>query len=209
MHADDAPHGQPHPVLPFQQEVPAQCDADHNPGRNHHGAAAVTTTNGSGPFAMARPLQLAQSALERMTTVQTVPLATQRPCGITQHPPTAHVTSKATCSIRAGEPCAGISSTPTDVLVKDITTNVQVVETPTMEPKDAPSISMLPACLLSRAVTPYDADSWRDMLIMFNVSHKYPDLIEQLMHGFHVRAPTITQSFTPPNNPSIDRKSVV
>ena len=160
MHADDAPHGQPHPMLPFRREVPVQCDADHNPGRNHHGAAATTTTNGSNPFTMERPLQLAQSALECMMSIQTVPPAMRHPCGITQHPPTAHTTSKATCSIRAGKPCAGISSAPTDVPVKDITTNVQVVGTPTTEPKDAPSISVLPARLLSRAVTPYNTDSW-------------------------------------------------
>ena len=38
--------------------------------------------------------------------------------------------------------------------------NVQVAEMPTAEHKNAPFISALLACLLSRAVTPYDTDSW-------------------------------------------------
>ena len=67
--------------------------------------------------------------------------------------------------------------------------NVQVVEAPTTEPKNAPFISVLPARLLSRAITPYDTDTWQDMLIMFNLSHKYPNLIEQLMHGFRIWPP--------------------
>ena len=204
IHVDDAPHGLLHPAPRVLREVPAQCDPDHNPERNHHGAAAAMTANGGDPFVMPRPHQSAQSVSERTKSVQIVPPATRRPCGITRRPPTAHATSKAACSIRVGEPCAGTSSAPADVRAKDITTNVQVAETPTTEHKNAPSVSALLARLPSRAVTPYDTDGWRDLLIKYNLSHKYPDLLEQLMHGFHVWAPTITRSFMPPNNPSIN-----
>lgn len=127
-----------------------------------------------------------------------------RPCGIIQHPPTVHATRKDACSTRADKSFAGISNTPVDAQAKGTTTNVQVVETPTTEPRNAPSVSALPARLLSRAITPYNADGWQDLLIELNLSHKHPALLEQLMHGFCVRAPIITQSFTPPNNPSIN-----
>jgi hypothetical protein len=50
---------------------------------------------------------------------------------------------------------------------------------------------------------PYNANGWQDLLIEFNLSHKHLTLLEQLMRGFHVHAPTMTWSFTPPNNPSI------
>jgi hypothetical protein len=81
--------------------------------------------------------------------------------------------------------------------------SAQAVEMPITEPTSAPSVSALLARLLSKALTPYNADGWRDLLIEFDLLHKHPTLLEQLMHGFHVRAPTITRSFTPLNNPSI------
>ena len=52
-------------------------------------------------------------------------------------------------------------------------------------------------------MTPYNTDRWNDLLILLNIAHKYPKLIDQLIHGFHVWAPAITHSFIPPNNPSI------
>ena len=91
-----------------------------------------------------------------------------------------------------------------DVQVKDITMNVLAAVTPTTVPKNAPAISMLSARLRSRAVMPYNANGWTDLLISLNITHKYPNLPNQLIHGFHMHMPTITHSFTPANNPSIN-----
>ena len=72
-----------------------------------------------------------------------------------------------------------------------------------MEPKTALADSMLSACQQSRALTPYKVNGWSELLIVLNISHKHPNSIDQLMHSFLARAPTITCSFTPPNNSSI------
>ena len=66
--------------------------------------------------------------------------------------------------------------------------NVLAAVTPTTVPKNAPAISMLSARLQSRAVMPYNANGWTN----------------QLIHGFHTHMLTITHSFTPANNPSIN-----
>ena len=113
-------------------------------------------------------------------------------------------TSKAGCSTRAAALSAGTSSVPMDVQVKDITMNVLAAAMPTTVPKNAPTISMLSARLRSRAMMPYNANGWTDLLISLNITHKYPNLPNQLIHGFHMHMPTITHSFTPANNPSIN-----
>ena len=203
-HVAGDPRGPPHPASQAPQGARAQCATGRSPERGHLGAAAVTITNGGALFATRRPCPPAQSASERTKSAPIVPPATRRPCGIIQHLPTVHATSKDACSIRVDEASVGIFNAPVDARAKGTITNAQAAETPTTEPRNAPSASALPARLLSRALTPYNADGWRDMLIKFNLSHKHPALLEQLMHGFRVQAPTITRTFTPPNNPSID-----
>ena len=132
------------------------------------------------------------------------PPATSRPSGTTPGLPTVLGTNKDASSTRAGVHFAGISSNPVAVQVKDTTMSVPAVATPAMEPKTAPAVNTLLTCLQSRVQTPYNADGRRESLIASDLIHKYPTLIEQLIHGFRVCAPTITQSFTPPNNPSIN-----
>jgi hypothetical protein len=139
-----------------------------------------------------------------MKPVQIVPPVMYRHYGTTRRRPTARAINKDICSTRAGESSAGTSNGPGAVQAKGTTTNVQAVETPTTEPRNVPSASALSVRLRSRALTPYKADGWHEMLIRFRLSHKHPALLEQLMHGFRVQAPTITRSFTPPNNPSIN-----
>jgi hypothetical protein len=139
-----------------------------------------------------------------MKPVQIVPPVMYRHYGTTRRQPTARAINKDICSTRAGKSSAGTSNGPGAVQAKGTTTNVQAVETPTMEPRNVPSASALSVRLRSRALTPYKADGWHEMLIRFRLSHKHPALLEQLMHGFRVQAPTITHSFTPPNNPSIN-----
>ena len=125
-------------------------------------------------------------------TALTAPPATYRPSGTTPGPPTALGTNKDASSTRAGMHFAGIFSDPVAVQVKDTTMSVPAVATPAMEPKTAPAVNTLLTRLQSRAQTPYNADGWRELLIASDLVHKYPTLIEQLIHGFRVRAPTIT-----------------
>ena len=125
------------------------------------------------------------------------------PYGTTPAPPTAPMTSKAICSTRVGEPSAGTSSAPEDAQARATTMNAQGVVTPPMELRNAPIVSALWACPQSRALTPYNAEGWQDLLITLNIAHKFPTLVDQLMHSFCMLAPNITRSFTPPNNPLI------
>ena len=89
-----------------------------------------------------------------------------------------------------------------DAQAKGTTTNAQAVVAPLMELKDAPTANKLQACLQSRALMPYKAKAWYDLLIDLGICHKHPTIIEQLTNGFCATAPTITQSFTPSNDTS-------
>ena len=187
-----------------QPEALAQYVAGHNPERGHHGTAIAMTTNSSAPFITPRLPQSAQNALEGMKIALIAQFVMRHPSGTIQELPTAHMTSKDACSTRADESSAGTSNGLVGAWAKDTTTSAQVAETPTMKPKIAPAASILLARCQSKALTPYDADGWRDLLIAFNLLNKYPTLLEQIIHSFRVHAPIITQSFTPPNNPSIN-----
>ena len=138
-----------------------------------------------------------------MRTALTIPPATCHPSGTTQVQLTACVTSKGGCSTKVAKPCVGTSNVPVAALDKAITMSAQVAVMLTTEPKTALADSMWSACRQSRALTPYNVNGWRELLIALNISHKHPNLIDQLMHSFLAWAPTITCSFTPPNNPSI------
>ena len=92
--------------------------------------------------------------------------------------------SKSACSTRVDESSVGTSNAPADARAKVTTTSAQAVEMPITEHRSASSVSTLPARLLSKALTPYNADGWRDLLIEFHLSHKHPTLLDQLMHGF-------------------------
>jgi hypothetical protein len=203
-HAVGDSHGLPHPVLQAWQGVRGQYAAGCSPGRGHHGAAGATKPNGVVLFTTTNPHRPAQSVSEPTKPIQIVPPVTYRHYGTTRRRLTARAINKDVCSTRAGESSAGTSNGPGAVQAKGTTTNIQAAETPTTEPRNVPSASALSVCLRSRALTPYKADGWHEMLIRFRLSHKHPALLEQLMHGFRVWAPTITRSFTPPNNPSIN-----
>ena len=51
--------------------------------------------------------------------------------------------------------------------------------------------------------TPYIASTWENALQQANLTASYPHLVNGLHHGFYVGVPTITGTFTPPNNPTI------
>ena len=143
--------------------------------------------NISGPFATQRPPLSVQSVLGGMMTALTAPPATYCPSGTTPGPPTALGTNKDASSTRVGVHFAGIFSNPVAVQVKDTTMSVPAAVTPAMEPKTAPAINTLLTRLQSRVQTPYNADGWWELLIASDLVHKYPTLIEQLIHGFRVQ----------------------
>ena len=153
---------------------------------------------------MANPRLFAPSASDSTRITPIAPSATSHPFGTTPDLLTAPGTSKASYSTRAATLSAGTSSVSVDVQVKDITMNVLTAMMSTTVPKNAPAVSVLSACLRSRTVMPYNANGWTNLLISLNIAHKYPDLPNQLIHGFHTCTPTITCSFTPANNPSIN-----
>ena len=160
-------------------------------------------TSGAGPFTTTESRWSAPSALGGTKITPITPPATCPCSGTTQDPHTAPVTSKDICSTKAAMSSAGISSTLTVAQVKGMCMSAPAAAIQLMEPKTAPATSVLSACLLSRAVMLYNAGSWNDLLITLNIVHKYLNLTDQLRHGFHVQAPLITCTFTPPNNPSI------
>ena len=178
-----AHHGQDLHTSP-QPEALAQYVAGHNPERGHHGTAIAMTTNGSAPFITPRLPQSAQNASEGMKIALIAQFVMHHPSGTIQKLPIAHMTSKDACSTRADKSSAGTSNGLMGAWAKDTTTSAWVVETPTMEPKIAPATSILLAHRQSKALTPYNADSWRDLLIAFNLLNKYPMLLKQIIHGF-------------------------
>jgi len=81
--------------------------------------------------------------------------------------------------------------------------NAPGVVTPTMVCRDAPAANQLFQHRRTEAVTPYRVDGWQSLLSKYGLDRKYTSIVDQLHHGFSVRAPIIARSFTPPNNPSI------
>jgi hypothetical protein len=141
------PRGPLHPTLQVQQEAHTQYAIGHSPGENHHGAAAATTASDATLFAMLRHCRPAKSALEPTRSALTTPPAMCCPCGTTQHPLTANMTSKDVCSIRVDKSFVGTSNDPADAQAKATTTSAWVVEMPTMEPRSAPpSVHYQHAC---------------------------------------------------------------
>ena len=157
----------------------------------------------AGPFATTESRWSAPSVLGGTKIALITPSATCPHSGTTQDPHTVPVTSKDVCSTKAAVSSTGISSTLAVAQVKGTCMSAPAAATQLMESKTAPAASVLSARLLSRAIMPYNTGSWNDLLITLNIIHKYPNLTDQLRHGFRVRAPSITRTFTPPNNPSI------
>ena len=104
---------------------------------------------------------------------------------------------------RADRPCVGTSNAPADALARTTFTNALGVVILTMALKGAPAANQLLQRRRTKAVTPYRVDGWRNLLSKYGLDRKYPFIVDQLSHGFTVRAPIVARSFTPPNNPSI------
>jgi len=184
--------------------LPTEDGLDPLAGGPNHQEEGTQMTGSSDETFAPRHSQFAQSAWAGTTNVQTARHATTPSYGTSQNQPTAPETSKAGCSIKVDRSYVGISSVLVGVPAKDTTMNAQVAEIPPMVPKTAPAVNRLRARQKNRAVTPYKAEGWRDLLSLHGLLSKYPDIPNQLIHGLMVRAPVISHSFTPPNNPSID-----
>jgi hypothetical protein len=76
-------------------------------------------------------------------------------------------------------------------------TNVQVVENPTMGPKDALEHRQLDP------LTPYMVRAWAKQLSDLSLQDKYPRLVQGFLHGFDLGIPHIRSTYTPLNHPSI------
>ena len=135
-----------------QPEALTQYVTGHSPERGHHSTAIAMTTNSSTPFITPRLPQSAQNALEGMKIAPITQFVMCCPSGTIRELPTAHMTSKDTCSTRADESSAGTSNGLVGAQAKDTTMSAWVAETPTMEPKIAPAASILLACHQSKAL---------------------------------------------------------
>ena len=72
-------------------------------------------------------------------------------------------------------------------------TDARDVETLHMELRDALTASKI------RVQTPLQAEAWEAALITFQLTARYPTLVNSIVHGFDVGIPRITHTFSPPN----------
>ena len=196
--------------LPTQLEDPATVTAGlaHNDSaqtphvegdQRPHAAAEAVTGNGAVIFDP-KHHQYAQSVWAGTTTALS---ATEPFYGTIQNPRAAPETNRGGSSTRADKLFVGISSAHADARAKTISMNVPAVVTPTMVRRDAPAANQLFQRRRTEVVTPYRVDGWQSLLSKYGLDRKYTSIVDQLRHGFSVRAPIIARSFTPPNNPSI------
>jgi len=75
--------------------------------------------------------------------------------------------------------------------------------------QDAGNQDMAPSSVLrhrrANLLTPYKPSVWCSWLDQHGLLEKYPTLHHSLMHGFNLGIPSISQSYVPPNSPSINK----
>ena len=86
-----------------------------------------------------------------------------------------------------------------------------VSQPPTPTITDAPAVAKqitVPNVALAdrkiKAITSYKAEAWHKELAKHGLEGRYPSLVEEIIHGFHLGIPTISQTYTPRNNMSIN-----
>ena len=71
------------------------------------------------------------------------------------------------------------------------------------------SQDMAPSSVLryrrANPLTPYKPSMWCGWLVQHGLLEKYPNLYHSLMHGFHLRISSISQSYVPANSSSINK----
>ena len=119
--------------------------------------------------------------------------------GTAKPPPSVDAVPKAASSMPKAYNSATIGNAPMVVQApaRNTSTNAQDVETRIMELK-----AVLEARKL-KAVTPYHPDAWLRALTKSHLILTYPHIPHSLQHGFIGSIPPITNTYTPPNNPSI------
>ena len=78
---------------------------------------------------------------------------------------------------------------------------------PATNAQDAASQTMvLKAAIVlrqSRAITPYNPDTWWDHLAAASLVHRYPNIYDGLCFGFTTNLPPLIHTFIPVNSPTI------
>ena len=60
-----------------------------------------------------------------------------------------------------------------------------------------------------QALTPYKPEAWRKWLSAANLITRYPNIYDGLRFGFSANIPPLSQTFAPPNNPSIEEHKLI
>ena len=110
-------------------------------------------------------------------------------------PSTAETPTFALSTIKATS-FAQIGNDPRDVPAPGTVTNAQVVEVQPTAPKNAHSRSL-------EVTTPLRLEGWLRLLVNHNLLVKYPNIPQYIQHGANAGTPQITQTYIPPNCPSI------
>jgi hypothetical protein len=125
--------------------------------------------------------------------------ATQAPCGMANRL-TLPATHKVALSTQKAGPYAQTGSAqldaPATTTMPD--TSALDVDSPLTARKNALGLRKL------NPLTPYKPDAWERALTYYHLISKYPTLPRSMRRGFNFGIPRITQTFTPPNGPSIE-----
>jgi len=150
-------------------------------------------------FATAQPCVAQESALFVWDATNTIlASAEQQNYGMAQrakHEETNRVVwsaAKASLSASTGSSFGGANQLPISKII-----DAQAAEKPITV------LNPVPAEKKTKINTTYKSESWSKQLSEHNLVGKYPKLVEGIMHGFHLGIPTILQTYTPNNHPSI------
>jgi len=108
---------------------------------------------------------------------------------------TAETQTSASSTVEA-TPYVQIGNDLQDVRAQDIITSVPAAETQITAPKNAHSHSL-------KITTPLRHEEWSQLLAKHLLLPKYPNIPQYIQHGADAGIPRITQTYTPPNCPSI------
>ena len=125
--------------------------------------------------------------------------AKQRDDGMESRPSTVETQTSASSTVKATS-SVRIGSVPRVVPARDTATNVQVAEVQLMAPRNARSHN-------PEVATPLRREGWSRLLIKHDLLTKYPNLPQYIQHGANAGIPKITQTYIPPNCPSVHAHS--
>ena len=100
--------------------------------------------------------------------------------------------AKALPSVSTGSSLGDVNQLPISKII-----NALAAEKPIMVPNSAL------ADRRTKPITTYKFAAWSKELSKYDLVKKYPNLVEGIVHGFNLRIPTISQTYTPNNHMSI------